>query len=234
VVGWPDTREQLEDLQRRLAAEEAEPWSVPEAGAFTVSAVFAAFSTRADQAPSERAWVAAVAGSARSVMASPVEAPYEPGYLALREGAMLERAVRQLDPAPVVLLVDATGRDHPRGAGLALHLGAVLGVPTVGVTDRPLVAEPDARGRLVLEGREVGRAVVTRAGARPIFVHAAWRTGVRVAEAVVRSSCVVGARTPEPLRRARFLARSARARDEGRLPPGWRMDDLPEPRSPRG
>jgi deoxyribonuclease V len=39
---------------------------------------------------------------------------------------------------PDVLLVDATGLDHPRGAGLALHLGANLGVPSVGVTNRVL------------------------------------------------------------------------------------------------
>jgi deoxyribonuclease V len=127
--------------------------------------------------------------------------------------------------------VDATGRDHPRRAGLALHLGAVIGVPTVGVTDRPLVAEPDTEGLLVLDGREVGRAVVTRAGARPVFAHAAWKTDVDVAEAVVLAAAG-RARTPEPLRRARFLARARRARDEGRLPPGWRMDGLAEPRFP--
>ncbi|MGH3118887.1 MAG: endonuclease V [Gaiellales bacterium] len=69
-------------------------------------------------------------------------APYVPGHLAFREGPLLERAVRELDAAFDVLLVNATGRDHPRGAGLAFHLGAVLDVPTAGVTDRRLVAEP--------------------------------------------------------------------------------------------
>lgn len=229
MLGWPGTREELEDLQRRLASEEVEPWLPPSEREPVVAAVFAAFSTRADPSPSERAWVAAVAGAERSTIVVAVEAPYEPGYLALRDGPALERAVRGLAREPDVLLVDATGRDHPRGAGLALQLGAVLGVPTVGVTDRPLVARIDEGGRLVLDGREVGREVVTRRGARPVCVHAGWRTDVDVAVAVVRS--VAGsARTPEPLRRARFLARSARARDEGRLPPGWRMD---EPSAPR-
>jgi deoxyribonuclease V len=32
---------------------------------------------------------------------------------------------------PDVLLVNATGRDHPRQAGLGVQLGAVLGLPTV-------------------------------------------------------------------------------------------------------
>ena len=90
-------------------------------------------------------------------------APYEPGLLALREGALLEAAVRALTKPPDVLLVDATGRDHQRRAGLAFHLGAVLDVPTVGVTHRPLSAEgewpPDERGArspLLLEGESVG------------------------------------------------------------------------------
>ncbi len=218
MTGWPDTRAQLEEMQRRLATEEPEPWRMPRDGRATIGAVFAAFSTAADPAPVEHAWVAAVAGVARSLVTCEVRTPYEAGYLALREGAALEAAVRGLDVLPDVLLVDATGRDHPRGAGLALHLGAVLGVPTVGVTDRPLLALPDGRGRLVLDGREVGRAVVTRAGTRPVFVHAAWRTDVDAAEAVVLAAAG-RARTPEPLRRARFLARVRRATDEGRLSP---------------
>src|SRR5436305_1869658 len=70
----------------------------------------------------------------------PAGAAYEPGLLALRAGRLLEDAVRRLPRSPDVLLVNATGRDHPRRAGLALQLGAVLGVPTVGVTHRPLLA----------------------------------------------------------------------------------------------
>lgn len=230
MVGWPRTREELADLQRRLAAEAPEPWHPPLDREIAIGGVFAAFSTHADPGLSERAWVAAVTGADRSGITATVDAPYEPGYLALREGPALERAVRGLPLEPDVLLVDATGRDHPRGAGLALHLGAVLGIATVGVTDRPLVAWIGAEDRLLLDGREVGRLLVTRVGARPVCVHAGWRTDVDAAVAVVRSAGG-RARTPEPLRRARFLARSARARDEGRLPPGWRMVEPTAPRS---
>jgi Endonuclease V len=101
-------------------------------------------------------------------------------------------------------VVNATGRDHPRRAGLAVHLGAVLGLPTVGVTTRPLLAEggwpPEKRGAttpLRLDREVVGCWVRTRPGARPVAVHAAWRTdasdAVRVVLAATRR-----ARTPEP------------------------------------
>ena len=124
--------------------------------------------------------------------------------------------MRALEHAPDALLVDATGRDHPRQAGLALHLGAVLDVPTVGVTHRPLHAEgpwPDdaqgARSPLVLDGAVVGFWLRTRAGTRPLAVHAGWRTDPETAVEVVLST-LAGYRAPEPLRRARRAAREAR------------------------
>jgi deoxyribonuclease V len=144
-------------------------------------------------------------------------AAYEPGLLALREGPLLEAVVRELPEAPDVLIVDATGRDHPRRAGLALHLGAVLGMPTVGVTHRPLVAggdwppdERDASSPLAVDEEIVGFWLRTRQGARPLAVHAGWRTSPDVAVEVIRS-CTGRARTPEPLRQARRIAREARS-----------------------
>src|SRR5205823_6008565 len=101
--------------------------------------------------------------AARAVVTGQAGAPYEPGLLALREGPLLEAAVRNLPVEPELVLVNATGRDHPRRAGLAIHLGAALGLPTVGVTDRPLHATgsppEDRRGAtspLALEGELVG------------------------------------------------------------------------------
>jgi deoxyribonuclease V len=137
----------------------------------------------------------------------------------MREAPVLEAAVRAVPTAPDLLLVDATGRDHPRRAGMAIQLGATLSVPTVGVTHRPLLAAgewpTDVRGAtspLVLEGETVGVWLRTRRGARPLAVHPGWRTGVDVATSVLLA---VGGprRTPEPLRVARRLAREARARD---------------------
>jgi deoxyribonuclease V len=121
------------------------------------------------------------------------------------------------------VLVNASGRDHPRGAGLALHLGAVLDLPSVGVTDRPLLPahgpEPgEQRGAtspLTHDGAEVARLVRTRPGARPIVVHPGWRTDADAAVAIVLAA-TRRARTPQPLRRARQAARRARAGDEGR------------------
>ena len=136
---------------------------------------------------------------------------------------MLDAALRALIAAPVdldVVLVDATGRDHPRRAGLALQLGAALGLPTVGVTHRPLLAtgpepadEVGASAELVLDGEIVGRWLRVHRGVRPLAVHAAWRTDdVAAVDTVLRVTAE--ARTPEPLRLARTAAREARSRSD--------------------
>jgi deoxyribonuclease V len=163
---------------------------------------------------------AALATGAEAVVQAPVTAPYEPGLLALRELAILEQAVRSLPGPPEVLLVNATGRDHPRRAGLALHLGAALEVPSVGVTHRPLYATgalPNGgrgtRSPLVLDGEVVGTWLVTRRGRRPLAVSPGWRTDLETAvEAVLATTG--RARTPEPIRRARELARTRRAQHD--------------------
>ncbi|HEY4028332.1 MAG TPA: endonuclease V [Candidatus Dormibacteraeota bacterium] len=219
--------EAVEALQRRLAgaADEAPLWQRAEGERVRVGGVFAApfhglagLGTAADPA-----WAAAVVvedGEVvdEAVVAGTFSAPYQAGYLALRQLPLLEGAVRALRATPDVLLVNATGRDHPRRAGLALHLGAVLGVPTIGVTDRPLVAEAAApgprrgdRSELRLNGELVGFSVRTRAAVRPVYISAGWRTDPETATSVVLAVCE-DERTPVPLREARHRAREARTR----------------------
>ena len=218
MPGWPATREELIAEQAWLAALRPPPWRfAPQARVGGVFVCFVRGESGAGQA-GDAAWAAACVARDTTLVRGRSGAPYEAGLLALREGPLLEAAVRSLPDLPDVLLVDATGRDHPRGAGLALHLGAILELPTVGVTHRPLVAEGDwpadargARTPLLLDGGLVACWVRTRAGTRPLAVHAAWRTDPDAAANVVLS--VSRARTPEPLRRARRRAREARAID---------------------
>lgn len=155
----------------------------------------------------------------QTVVAGTVPASYEPGLLALREGPLLERAVRSLRAPPDVLLVDATGLDHPRRAGLAIHLGRVVGLPTVGVTHRPLhargAAEPAGRARgtraaVSIDDEVVGYWVVTRDAARPVLAHAGWRTDAEQAADIVLLASTPSSRTPVPLGEARRVAREAR------------------------
>jgi len=216
---WPDTRAELVRVQRELAALAPAAWR-PAGPRPLVAGCFVCFQAGPAEEP---AWAAAalMRGDRRfvgsAVVTGRAAAPYEPGLLALREGPLLEAAIRALPEQPEAVMANASGRDHPRGSGLALHLGAMLGLPSVGVTDRPLVAtgaepgpERGATSAVVLDGTEVARMLRTRAGARPVVVHPGWRTDLDTAVTVVLAS-TRRARTPEPLRRARREARRARA-----------------------
>jgi deoxyribonuclease V len=144
-------------------------------------------------------------------LSGPAGGQYLPTLLALREGSLLEQAVRVLPTAPEVLIVNATGRDHPRRADLALHLGGRPWAAHGRVTTRPLVAEgawpTDQHGATapLLGGEVVGCWVRTRPGAKPVAVHAAWQTDAQDVVQVVLAA-TPRAWTPEPLRRARTLA----------------------------
>jgi len=224
---WPATAERLFEIQEKLAAAEPEAWH-PGDRIRSAAGCFVCFrrGLAGKGAAGDRAWAAAalwVEGhvTACEVVRGTAAAPYSPGFLALREGPLLEAAVRRLPALPEVLLVDATGRDHPRRAGLALHLGACLDIPTVGVTERPLVAEGSSpaqrRGStapLWIGDEVVGHWLRTKTSARPLAVHAAWRTDPDAALSVV--AALTGRwRTAEPLRHARRAARAARAEDHG-------------------
>jgi deoxyribonuclease V len=221
--GWPQSAAELVRAQEMLGKATPPRWE-PSDDEFAVGGCFVCFE-RGPAGPghkSDPAWAGAAIIQHRQLVATATTtgaaaAAYEPGLLALREGPLLEAVVRALRQRPDVLLVDATGRDHPRRAGLALHLGAVLDLPTVGVTHRPLLAAGDwprdERGSaspLVLEGAVVGCWLRTRRETRPLAVHAAWRTDPATAMRVV-SATQATTRTPEPLRVARRLARSARS-----------------------
>ena len=214
---WPADAGALIEAQLELAAAQPAPWEPPE-GELAAAGCFVCFPRGPSGwgAAGDPAWAAAWVDGAGVVVTGSAGAPYQPGLLALREGELLERAVRALETRPDVLVVDATGRDHPRRAGLTLHLGAVLELPTVGVTHRPLVAEGvwpadelGATAPLTLEDEVVGYWARTRRGTRPLAIHAAWRTSPEAASELVLG--LAQARTPEPLRQARRLAREARA-----------------------
>ncbi|MDI3474388.1 MAG: deoxyribonuclease [Thermococcaceae archaeon] len=70
-----------------------------------------------------------------------VSFPYIPTFFFLRETRPVLVAIGR--ERPDVLLVEGHGKAHPRGYGLASHIGLVLGIPTIGVAKRPLRDAPE-------------------------------------------------------------------------------------------
>ncbi|KAF9580250.1 hypothetical protein BGW38_003177 [Lunasporangiospora selenospora] len=74
--------------------------------------------------------------------------PYIAGYLAFREVGPLQALVQNLrtnrpELEPQVIFVDGCGILHPRGFGLASHLGLLTGIPTIGCSKNFLVIHGD-------------------------------------------------------------------------------------------
>jgi deoxyribonuclease V len=109
--------------------------------------------------------------------AQPCRFPYVPGLLSFREAPAVIAAVEQLPHRPDLLMCDGQGLAHPRGFGLASHVGLWLGIPTIGAAKsrlcgqfRPPGPRRGCHTQLRLEGRVIGSAVRTADGVRPLFV----------------------------------------------------------------
>ncbi len=176
---------------------------------------------------SKRIWAAVVVCKvpglevvATAIWADEVRFPYVPGLLSFREGPALLRAFSLLELRPDVVLFDGQGQAHPRGMGLACHMGLCLDLPTVGCAKsrlvgehKPLAAERGARQWLTLDGKRVGAVLRTRTGIRPVYVSAGYRTGLEMAVELVMATCT-HYRIPEPLRQAHILANRQRNAEE--------------------
>jgi len=148
----------------------------------------------------------------------PPSFPYIPGYLAFREAPAILTALKKLAQEPDVILVDGQGIAHPRGFGIACHIGVLTDIPTIGCAKTRLVGEyrEPERGKgcwteLRFQGDTAGRVLRTRDAVRPLFVSPGHRIDTQASAELVLA-CTGRYRIPEPLRCADILSRSTAAR----------------------
>jgi deoxyinosine 3'endonuclease (endonuclease V) len=67
--------------------------------------------------------------------------PYVSGLFYLHEGPFAVAAVRKLQNKPELVCFDAHGIAHPRGKGLAMIGGMLLGIPSIGIAKTALVGD---------------------------------------------------------------------------------------------
>ncbi len=152
-----------------------------------------------------------------------VSFPYIPGLLTFREGPPLIAAFAKLSRQPDFILFDGQGIAHPRGIGLAAHLGLILDRPAIGCAKSRLVGTHAAVGEhrgewtgLIHQERKVGAVLRTRDRIKPVFVSQGHRIGLEKSVTLVLSCCR-GYRAPEPTRQAHLAVN--RLRMEHRNPP---------------
>ena len=143
--------------------------------------------------------------------------PYRTGLLSFREVPILMEAFKRLRQRPDVLLVDGQGIAHPRGLGLATHLGLALDVPTIGVAKSRLVGygeepgtERGAASPLVWQGTAVGLILRTQTGKKPFYLSPGHLITLAESREIVMG-CIRRYRSPVPLRQADSLSRRLRS-----------------------
>jgi len=144
--------------------------------------------------------------------------PYIPGLLSFRESPVLLKTFEKLRLDPDLVLIDGQGLAHPRGFGIASHIGLWLDKPTIGCAKSLLFGSfrpPNlSRGSWTpltgLRNRVIGAAVRTRDKTNPIFVSVGHKIDLPTAIRFVLE-CGHGYRIPEPTRQAdAYVARLKR------------------------
>ena len=151
-----------------------------------------------------------------------VSFPYIPGLLSFREIPALIDALRKMEIEPDLIVCDGQGVAHPRGLGLASHLGIIVNKPTIGCAKSPLVGTYNEVGALrgsyeylVHHNEIIGAVVRTRPNVKPVFISPGYGIMLHDCIQFVLETCQTY-RIPEPTRQAHLLVNSVRcARTQG-------------------
>ncbi|MEU1868102.1 endonuclease V [Streptomyces gardneri] len=216
-AGWPADEDTARDVQRELRGRIELDEPGPAVGEGHVTGLDVAYDDERDLVAA-----AAVVLDARTLdvveeatAVGRVSFPYVPGLLAFREIPTVLAALDALTADPGLLVCDGYGLAHPRRFGLASHLGVLTGRPSIGVAKNPFTftyEQPgSARGDfapLLAEGEEVGRALRTQPGVKPVFVSVGHR--ISLANACAHTLHLAPRyRIPETTRHADSLCRRA-------------------------
>ncbi|MET8289082.1 MULTISPECIES: endonuclease V [Streptomyces] len=216
-AGWPATEEQARAAQDELRGRVVLDEPGPPPGTGTVTGVDVAYDDERDLVVAAAVVLdaASLRVVAEATAVGQVSFPYVPGLLAFREIPTVLAALDTLPCPPGLVVCDGYGLAHPRRFGLASHLGVLTGLPTIGVAKNPFTfayQEPGApRGSaspLLAGADEVGRALRTRDGVKPVFVSVGHR--VSLDHACAHTLALTPKyRLPETTRRADSLCRRA-------------------------
>jgi deoxyribonuclease V len=156
-------------------------------------------------------------------IADEITFPYVPGLLTFREGPALIKVFEQLRREPDVIVFDGQGLAHPRGMGIATHMGLMFDKPTIvcaksllfGRYQEPDQAKASWADLRDPQGHIIGAVVRSKAKTTPIVVSIGHRIDLPTAIRLLLD-CSRGFRIPEPTRLAHNLVTRLH-RGDGRM-----------------
>ena len=142
--------------------------------------------------------------------------PYVPGLLSFRESPAILQVWEMLEQKPDILVTDGQGTAHPRGLGVACHLGLWLGIPTIGCAKTllcgkfdELATERGAHQPLIYKNETVGAALRTKTRVSPVYVSPGHLIDLNDSIRIMLG-CDGGYRIPEATRQAHLFVNRLR------------------------
>lgn len=149
----------------------------------------------------------------KHIYEEPLRMEYIPGLLSFRELPSLLGALEQLKERPDLVMADGQGIAHPRGLGIASHLGLWINTPTIGCAKSILVGVHEPVGEavgdwspLLYNRKVIGAALRTRARVKPMYISPGHKISLESSIRFVLA-CGRGYRLPETTRQADKLSK---------------------------
>ena len=140
-----------------------------------------------------------------------IKYPYYPGLLSFREGPSLLKLIKGCKYNVDIFIFDGHGIAHPRGLGIASHIGVLINKPTIGCAKKRLIGKYNpikelkgASSDLIYKNKIVGKVLRTRTNVKPVFISVGNLLILDQATSFILN-CTRTYRLPEPVRQAHLL-----------------------------
>ena len=142
------------------------------------------------------------------VISDTIQFPYIPGYLSFREAPVILRLIEKRAGAADICIFDGHGIAHPRGLGIAAHIGVLTQKPSIGCAKKKLTGQYQMPGikkgdysDLINKGTVCGAVVRTKDNIKPVFVSVGHLVNLPESIQFILT-CTTRYRLPEPTRLA--------------------------------
>jgi len=150
-----------------------------------------------------------------AVVVGEVDIPYVPGLLAFREAPLMFKAYEKLGTDADLIIIDGHGVTHPRGLGIASHIGLILEKPTIGAAKKILTGRVIERSgkKYLLVNNVVGALVFRPPGCRKdIFLSIGHKISMAELERITPTLFKEGHYLPEPTYVADKISKQVRSK----------------------
>ncbi|MFO7872521.1 MAG: endonuclease V [Candidatus Undinarchaeales archaeon] len=139
----------------------------------------------------------------KEVITKKAKFPAVPAFEGFRDGKIIVDALKRLG-VPQLLIIEGHGIDHPRGFGLASHIGLALDCSTIGVSQDLLGGDVKSQGGqefVLKDGEILAKVVKKEVGSPKFYVSPGNKITLDTASKLIKKSMV--SKVPEPIKIAK-------------------------------